>query len=173
VDEPALLVLHYDVTVDDLRQAWLGHRPTWPLELPAALLLLAFGAWQVSVAASMAAWVVVLVSAGWLLHHATESHRLADAWRETARALKGVVLEVSESGLVARTPWQETRAEWAAYTDAHELESGFLLYRGAEFAVVPIAAFPRPEELDAFRNVLGRHIEGPRWRRSRRRFRAR
>jgi len=93
--------------------------------------------------------------------------RLQRRWADTAEALASVNLSVSEAGLLATTPRLETRVEWSAYTDALECPTGFLLYRGREFALVPIRAFPASDELEVFRNLLGRRIEGPRWRRSR------
>ena len=168
-DEPVSglkLELRYSLTAADLEGAWAGHRPLWGVELPASIAFVALGVLMLSLDAERPfGWATCAAGVVMLVRHLLLRQRLHTAWRQSSQALSPVHLSVSEEGILARTPHLETRAAWDAYTDAHEIGSGFLLYRGHNFAFVPDRAFGSAAEVEAFRSMIGRHVEGPRWRR--------
>src|SRR5206468_3117446 len=99
--------------------------------------------------ASPFAWVSTLVGTLLVSRGQWVRHQLRRHWAE-AEPVTEVHLTVSEDGLTARTPHATTPVGWAAYTDSHEIGSGFLLYRGATYAFIPRRAFSSDAELDAF-----------------------
>jgi hypothetical protein len=161
--------LQYGLTPGDFEAAWRGHRPFFAGEMVASAFLALSGLAMLSMdAASPFAWVETVVGALLVSRGQWLRHQLRQHWAEAAESLTEVHLTVSEDGLTTRTPHATTQVDWAAYTDSHEIPSGFLLYRGATYAFVPRRAFSSQAELDAFRYIVGRRIERRRWIRIRR-----
>ena len=162
--------LQYGLTREDFEAAWRGHRPFFAGEMVASAFLALSGlAMLFTDAGSPFAWVNTIVGASLVVRGQWQLHQLRRHWAEAAESLTQVHLTVSEEGLVARTPHVTTKVEWAAYTDSHEIDSGFLLYRGGTYAFIPKRAFSSGSEADALRLIVGRRIERRRWIRLRRR----
>jgi hypothetical protein len=162
--------LHYGLTREDFEAAWRGHRPFFAGEMVASAFLAFSGMAMLTIdAGSPFAWVNTVVGALLVVRGQWQLHQLRRHWEEAAVSLTHVHLIVNEEGLSARTPHVTTQVEWAAYTDSHEIDSGFLLYRGATYAFIPKRAFSSDAEADAFRGIVGRRIERRRWIRIRRR----
>jgi hypothetical protein len=162
--------LHYSLTPQDLEEAWRGHRPFFTGEMVASAFLALSGLAMLTVdAGSPFAWVNTAVGSLLFARGQWVRSQLRGQWTEAAEGLREVHLTVSEDGLVARTPYTITEVDWAAYTDSHEIGSGFLLYRGSAYSFIPGRAFSSGEELDAFREIVGRRVERRRWIRLRRR----
>jgi hypothetical protein len=162
--------LQYGLTREDFEAAWRGHRPFFAGEMVASAFLALSGLAMLSVdAGSPFAWVNTVVGAFLVVRGQWQLHQLRRHWEEAAESLTQVHLSVSEEGLFARTPHATTKVEWAAYTDSHEIDSGFLLYRGVTYVFIPKRAFSSGAEVDAFRGLVGRRIERRRWIRIRRR----
>jgi hypothetical protein len=162
--------LQYGLTREDFEAAWRGHRPFFAGEMVASALLAVSGLAILSIdAGSPFAWAYTVVGAFLVVRGQWQLHRLRRHWAEAAESLTQVHLTVSEEGLFARTPHVATKVEWAEYTDSHEIDSGFLLYRGGTYVFIPKRAFPSGAEADAFRVIVGRRIERRRWIRIRRR----
>jgi hypothetical protein len=162
--------LQYCLTPEDLEAAWRGHRPFFAGEMVASAFLALSGLAMLSMdAGSPFAWVNTVVGATLFSRGQWLRHQLQQNWAEAAESPTQVSLTVSEDGLTARTSQATTQVDWAAYTDSHELASGFLLYRGATYAFIPRRAFSSGAEVDAFRSIVGRHVERRRWIRIRRR----
>ena len=162
--------MQYALTREDFEAAWRGHRPFFAGEMVASAFLALSGLAMFSTdAGSLFAWVNTVVGAILVVRGQWQLHHLRRHWEEAAESLTQVHLSVSEEGLTARTLQVTTQVEWAAYTDSHEIDSGFLLYRGATYAFIPKRAFSSGAEVDAFRGLVGRRIERRRWIRIRRR----
>jgi len=162
--------LQYALTREDLEAAWRGHRPFFVGEMVVSACLALSGLAILSTdAGSLFAWVYTVVGAFLVVRGRWQLHQLRRHWEEAAESPMQVHLTVSEEGLLARTPQVTTKVEWAAYTDSHEIDRGFLLYRGGTYVFIPKRAFSSGAEADAFRFILGRRIERRRWIRIRRR----
>jgi hypothetical protein len=162
--------LQYGLTPEDFEAAWRGHRPFFAGEIVASAFLALSGLAMLSTdAGSPFAWVNTAVGALLVVRGRWRLHELRRQWEEAAESLTQVHLTVSEEGLSARTPHATTQVQWAAYTDSHEIDSGFLLYRGATYSFIPKRAFSSDAEVATFRGIVGRRIERRRWIRIRRR----
>ena len=162
--------LRYGLTPEDLEAAWRGHRPFFAGEMVASAFLALCGlAMLLTDAGSPFAWVNTVVGALLVARRQILLQQLRRHWEEAAESLTQVHLTVTEEGLFVRTPHAAMQVEWDAYTDSHEIASGFLLYRGADYAFIPKRAFSSGAEADAFRGLVGRRIERRRWIRIRRR----
>src|SRR4051812_10049954 len=130
--------LHYCLEPGDFEAAWRGHRPFFAGEMVASAFLALSGLAMLSMdAASPFPWVSTVVGSLLLSRGQWLRHQLRRHLAEAAESVTEVHLTVNDEGLTARTPQATTQVDWAAYTDSHELASGFLLYRGATYAFVP------------------------------------
>ena len=161
--------LEYTLGAHDLRNAWRAHDSLSAVAdsvlMPSAVGLAVLGVLLLRMdRASLGGWLglilgVVFASMSWV-----RDRRLWAHWRDNASGLGTFHLSISEDGIIGRQPDTETRAGWKSYAGVHESADGFLLYHTkATYLFIPLRAFHTPEDLEAFRTLVGRKVPDRRW----------
>jgi hypothetical protein len=161
--------LEYQVTADDLRDASacansFRRSAAAALWLCSGLLLFCGIGLLYLDAQSTMGWLATILAVVFGGVSFVREARVRGLWRRHASGLPKVHLTVNEDGLIKKTATQEVRSSWTAIVDAHEDEQCFLLYQTAvAYSVIPKRAFSGDDQLDAFRNLVGRKVTGRRW----------
>jgi hypothetical protein len=79
-------------------------------------------------------------------------------FRRHPRFVEEILFEAKDEGLRVEASTGHGEVNWAAFTKFQETPNLFMLYMGARmFRIIPKRALA-PHEVDAFRNLLTRHL---------------
>jgi len=126
-----------------------------------AVLLAGVGVWLVCLA-GVWWWTImwfVLAPLEWFDLLSIRPLQVRLAFRINPKYREPYCIEFDDLGIHFTTPTIDSHIEWSFYSRVLESDRVFILIYGKPvFGVIPKSAFASVEEIDRFREMLGRHI---------------